>query len=71
MSSRMANKPQQAALVAVFTPSGHATRLVIAPGDMGIQLRRERIIMNDILTVCDSERKCDGEHRNELFEGHC
>lgn len=41
MSSRTANKAQHAAFVAVFTPSGQATRRVIAPEKQSARWRSE------------------------------
>ena len=44
MSSRIANRAQQAALVAVFTPSGQATRRVSAPIFIEIKTEHVRIL---------------------------
>ncbi len=66
----MANKAQQAALVAVFLPSGHATRFVIAAKTRPLvsTVARERRLL--MLTLGDTEREGDRKGGDKLFEGH-
>ena len=72
MSSRAANKEQQAAFVAVLTPSGHATRLVMAPMTKREVCERKLKEMDggSNRTFDDAEGDGDSKSRKQLFDGH-
>ena len=72
MSSRMANRLQQAAFVAVFTPSGHVTRLVIAAANNKTNSQQEQrnVIDERKQTFDAAKRDSSEESGEELFEGH-
>lgn len=68
MSSRTAYKGQHAALVAVFTPSGHATRRVRAPSKLvSVDRMGEAIMWRTGCGVDSSNRHKEG---GESVEHH-
>lgn len=71
MSSRTAKSAQHAALVAVFTPSGHVTLFVIAP--LHCRIEHTKRVKNERrrLTIDNLEGCKDGDERCEGFENHC
>lgn len=71
MSSRTAKSAQHAALVAVFTPSGHVTLFVIAP--LSCRLKYTKRVKNETrrLTIDNLEGCKDRDEGYEGFESHC
>lgn len=68
MSSRMANRLQHAALVAVFTPSGQATRRVRAPVNASVRGKRaEERVPRTVGRLDGGESRDEGR---KCLEGH-
>ena len=71
MSSRMGKRAQQAAFVAVFLPSGHATRRVSAATTTTGQDRYiEQEYDSDNRTASTLNGGDNGDEGEQCFEGH-